>query len=102
MAIAATYQVSLISLVWRRRYGKPLPHSPFTLGRWGMPLNLFSIIYGWYLLVYSAMPGVYPVTAENMNWAPVMFAGVLILCLIYYLVWARKIYQGPVVKVTID
>lgn len=99
MAIAATYQVSLISLVWRRFFGRPLPQAPWSLGRWGLPLNMFSIVYGWYLLVYSAMPGVYPVTTKNFNWAPVMFGGVLFLSLSYYAVYARRIYQGPVVKI---
>lgn len=65
-------------------------------------MNIVSIIYTWFLLVYSAMPTAYPVTPQNMNWAPVMFGGIMFLSLTYYYVWARKIYQGPVVKINYD
>lgn len=99
MAIAGTYQVSLLSLVWRRLFGQALPPAKWSLGRLGLPLNIFSIIYGWYLLAYASMPAQYPVTAQNMNWAPVMFGAILLLCFFYYMLWARNIYEGPVVKV---
>lgn len=99
MALAGTYEVSLIALTWRRLFGKPLPPAPWSLGRWGLPLNCMGIIYGAYLFVYSAMPSVYPVTAADFNWAPVMFGGVGILSMIYYLLWAKSRYHGPVVYV---
>lgn len=102
MALAATYEVSLVSLIWRRLCGKPLPPAPWSLGRWGLPLNVFGVLYGLYLLAYAAMPSVYPVTAADFNWAPVMFGGVMILSLSYYAVWARKSYHGPVVQVVAD
>lgn len=102
MALAGTYEISLLSLIWRRLFGRPLPPAPWSLGRWGMPLNIFGAVYGLYLLVFSAMPGVYPVVPANMNWAPVIFGGVVLWSLLYYFVWARKVYQGPVVLVRQD
>ncbi|KAF2722515.1 putative GABA permease [Polychaeton citri CBS 116435] len=102
MALAGTYEVSLVSLIWRRLYGKPLPPAPWSLGRWGLPLNVFGVLYGLYLLAYSAMPSVYPVTTANFNWAPVMFGAVMLLSLSYYALWARKLYKGPVVHASQD
>ena len=99
LALAGTYEVSLMSLTWRRLYGKPLPPAPWSLGRWGLPLNILGILYNLYLFAYAAMPGLYPVTPADFNWAPVMFGGVMILSLVYYFVWAMKIYRGPVVLV---
>lgn len=102
MALAGTYEVSIICLIWRRLRGKPLPSCPWTLGRLGLPMNIAGAVYGLYLLVYSAMPGVYPVTAADFNWAPVIFGGVMILSLLCYFVWARRAYQGLVVHVSQD
>lgn len=102
MALAGTYEISLLALIWRRLFGKRLPPAPWSLGRWGLPVNIAGSLYGLYLLAFSAMPGIYPVTAQDFNWAPVMFGGVIILSMIYYLVWARKIYRGPVVLVQQD
>ncbi len=62
-------------------------------------MNAMAALYGLYLLFYAAIPGLYPVTVSNMNWAPVMFGGVMTLSLVYYALWARKIYEGPMVRV---
>lgn len=62
-------------------------------------MNCIGMVYGAYLFVYSAMPSVYPVTAADFNWAPVMFGGVALLSLAYYAVWAKSGYHGPVVHV---
>lgn len=102
MALAGTYEVSILCLIWRRLRGRPLPPSSWSLGKAGLPINILGALYGVYLLAYAAMPGVYPVTAANMNWGPVMFGGVILLSLVYYVVWARKVYQGPVVYVRQD
>ena len=40
-----------------------------------------------------------PVTPENMNWASVMFVGVMMVALIYYAVVGRHTYTGPVVLI---
>jgi len=44
-------------------------------------------------------PNATPVTAESMNWAPVMFAGAVVWAIGYYLVKGRKVYVGPVASV---
>jgi len=37
--------------------------------------------------------------SSNRNWGIAMFAGVAIVCVVNYLVYARKFYKGPVVHV---
>lgn len=34
-----------------------------------------------------------------MNWGVAMFGGVAVVCVVNYLIYARKIYRGPVVHV---
>lgn len=41
------------------------------------------------------MPTIHPVTAENMNYSSVITAGVMILAGLWYLISARKYYDGP-------
>jgi len=68
-----------------------------------MPTNVFALVYSAYLIVFIAFPTEVPVTLETFNWAPVMFVGVIVLALSYYLLHARKVYEGPVVYVeTVD
>ena len=99
LALMSTYLVSLSCVVWRRLFGVPLPSSPWTLGRAALPINLIGIAYCLYLMIFLPWPGGVPVTPATMNWACVMFGGIMIIAAIYYVVYARKVYRGPVVYV---
>ncbi|KAK3616419.1 hypothetical protein LTR56_025964 [Elasticomyces elasticus] len=96
LALVFTYMLTIGCLLWRRFFGKPLPEGNWSLGRAGTPINVFALLYSAYLIVFIAFPVTVPVTVETLNWAPVMFAGVVGLALGYYVLYARKIYDGPV------
>ena len=65
-----------------------------------MPVNIIAIIYSTYLIIFIAFPTEVPVTLTSFNWAPVMLVGVVVLALAYYVIHARKVYDGPVVYVS--
>ena len=44
MALAGTYEISLLALMWRRLYGKRLPPAPWSLGRWGLAINVCGFL----------------------------------------------------------
>jgi hypothetical protein len=48
--------------------GDYIPYGPFRLGRWGLPVNIFSIVYGILILIWLPFPPFMPVTALNMNY----------------------------------
>jgi len=99
LALVFTYMMSIGCLLWRRFFGKPLPVGSWSLGRAGTPMNAFALAYCAYLIVFITFPVSVPVTVATVNWAPVMFAGVVVLALGYYLLYARKVYDGPVAYV---
>jgi choline transport protein len=96
LALAFTYEMSILCLVWRRLYGAPLPPYAWSLGRASLPINIAGSVYGFYLMFFSVLLD-YPVTAVNFNWSPVMFVAVMGFAAVYYMLYARKVYQGPVV-----
>lgn len=97
LALAFTYELSILCLVWRRLYGAPLPSYTWSLGCAGLPINIAGSVYGFYLMFFAVIPPEYPVTAANFNWSPVMFITVMGFATIYYLLFARRVYEGPVV-----
>jgi amino acid transporter len=97
LALAFTYELSILCLVWRRLRGAPLPIYAWSLGRAGLPVNLAGSVYGFYLMFFAVIPPEYPVTAANFNWSPVTFIAVMGFATVYYGVVARKVYKGPVV-----
>jgi choline transport protein len=99
LSLMATYLVSLSCVIWRRIWGAPLPRSSFRLGRAALPINIIGLAYCVYLIIFLPWPTFLPTTLEGFNWASVMFVGIMALSAVYYLVWGRKMYQGPVVHV---
>ncbi|KAK3670167.1 hypothetical protein LTR78_009923 [Recurvomyces mirabilis] len=100
VALLQCYLFSIGSILWRRIYRpESLPPSHFSLGRWGVPINIAGVIYAAWAFFWSFWPIATPVTAAGFNWASVIFIGVLMIALIHYLVKARHVYTGPVVLI---
>ncbi|KXL51510.1 hypothetical protein M433DRAFT_60067 [Acidomyces richmondensis BFW] len=99
VAQMATYSISITCVLWRRiSCPHTLPKSQWTLGHYGIPVNALGAVYSWFSFFWAFWPQATPVDATSMNYSSVMFGGVLVFSLIYYLVKARKSYEGPVTK----
>ncbi|KAJ5059397.1 amino acid permease-domain-containing protein [Bipolaris maydis] len=46
-------------------------------------------------------PSFAQVTVQNMNWAVLVTSVIAGMSIVYYVVWARKVYRGPVVEVDV-
>jgi choline transport protein len=74
------------SLVW----------GPWSLGRLGIFVNIFSICFLVVSVVFSFFPPTIPVTLVSMNWSILVFGGAVVLGLGFYTVRGRKNYHGPI------
>ena len=99
VAFLATYMISIGCVLLKRIRGEALPPARWSLGRFGLPINAFAVCYSAFALVMSCFPISVPVNTTNANWAPAIFAGVLLLALISYMLHGRKTFEGPVVYV---
>ncbi|EPB83006.1 hypothetical protein HMPREF1544_10236 [Mucor circinelloides 1006PhL] len=74
---------------------KVFVRGPFHLGPFSDTINVISLC--WILLtsVLFVCPTEYPVTPDNMNYAIVVFAGVIGASVIYYYARAKKFFKGP-------
>jgi hypothetical protein len=96
ISLFATYEVAIGTLIYRRLYGPPLPEHRWSLGRWGLAINIFAFIYGLFAMAFIVLPGSSTFQASQFNWGPVMFAGVMVFALLYFFLGGRKWYAGPV------
>ena len=116
-SLQSSYLVAISLLLYRRYTGAILPSSssvgsymvgdvkmrwgPWHIpGYWGIVNNAFACAYLTVVVFFSFWPTVRPVTAENMNYAVLVTGAIVIFSLVYYLVWARRVYTGPVIEVT--
>jgi hypothetical protein len=49
---------------------------------------------------FSFWPSFKEVTAATMNWSILVTGAIALLSTVYYLVWARKTYNGPVIEIS--
>ena len=102
VSLLTSYYVTIACLVWRRLKGEPLPARRWSLGRYGLAINIISLLFLTPIYFFAFWPLSTPVEPESMNWAVVMYGGVVIWSLVYYAIWGRHSYVGPVMVVKRD
>ncbi len=100
VALLQCYCISISCLLWRR-IARPetLPPAKFSLGKFGIPLNIAAVMFSAWNFFWCFWPTYYPVEASTFNWASVLFGGTLIGATIHFVFVARKKYFGPVALV---
>jgi choline transport protein len=97
VAILASYITSIGCLFWRRLTHQTLLPAKFTFSRpVGLFLNGFSLLFLIFAFLFAFFPGNPNPTVQQMNWACLMFGGVVIFAVLHYLIQARHVYDGPV------
>ena len=99
----SSYIICLICLIYRRcDRSISLPATQFSLGKYGLVVNIISLCYLLVGFVFSMFPAVPNPAPVEMNWASLMFGAILLLAFIWYFVKARFEYDGPVEYVRKD
>lgn len=63
VSLLFSYTVTICCLIWRRLYGAPLPARRWSLGRYGLAVNIISLAFVLPLLFFAFWPLATPVTA---------------------------------------
>ncbi len=74
---------------WRQR-------QTWSLGRWSRPLALLSVIW---IILFSPV-FLYPFALNPASW--IIVGAFMVLLVVYYLVWARSRFRGPVAQGTAE
>ena len=73
-----------------------LPWGPFKLGRAGVPVTVAAIAYSTFGAFFSVWPTTAKPDPQSMNYCVLVFGAVIIFSLLFWLLYGRKYYQGPV------
>ena len=96
ISLYISYLLPVILMTLRRLKGHRIAFGPFTLGRYGLVTNLYSIVWGIFACVFVVFPTTVPVTAENMNYASLVFGGAMIFSGVAWFVYGKDRYHGPI------
>ena len=77
----------------------PLQWGPWRVpGILGIINNVFACLYILFVLFWSLWPPTTPTTAENMNYSVLMTGVVIGFSIVYYYVWGKAQYRGPLIE----
>lgn len=95
-----TSYIIVIGVVLLKRFrGEPLPHARWSLGKYGALVNVLALCYLFAIYVFAFFPAVVNPTAVEMNYAIVIFGGIILFAVVYYFIYGRKQYVPPVALV---
>ncbi|ORY55242.1 uncharacterized protein BCR38DRAFT_462016 [Pseudomassariella vexata] len=67
----------------------------WSIGRWGVYVNAFALVYTLYTMIWLPFPTTVPVTAGTMNYCGPVFLTVMIGALTAWIFWGSKHWPGP-------
>lgn len=83
-SLGLMYALSIGCILWRRCYGEPLPPARWSLGRWGVPFNVISLLYMLTSTLISFFPLFNSTSPEDMDWSVLLrvstFAEIELTC----------------------
>ncbi|KAH7361173.1 GABA permease [Pyrenochaeta sp. MPI-SDFR-AT-0127] len=91
-----SYLIPLLSRILAHFSGKKTRlEGPYSLGRWGIVLNIIGFLYLAFICVVSNLPTVTPVDSGNMNYTSAATGVVMLVSLIFWITTGRKKFTGP-------
>ncbi|KAG4425323.1 hypothetical protein IFR04_001473 [Cadophora malorum] len=106
-ATIATNVSYLFPILARQTVGrKTFTPAKWNLGRFSLPAAIITSCYITFLVIVLLMPQLYPVTAETLNYAPIMIGGISIISLVGW--WlpfgygGRVWFKGPQRTITVE
>jgi amino acid transporter len=115
VALMATYSISIFCVLLKRLRGEPLVAARWRvfgrnvaereggggLGKCGVLVNSMALTYSLWSFFWGFWPAVKDVQPATMNWAVLIFTGIMIFAALAYILHARKVYNGPVTNVVV-
>lgn len=98
IALDWSYVIPIVcKLIWKDKF---VP-GPWHLGKFSRAVNAWACIWTLFVSIIFILPTIRPVTADNMNYAIVFLAFILVCAMIFWYISGKKFYTGPLVEAEI-
>ncbi|KAH7384613.1 amino acid/polyamine transporter I [Pyrenochaeta sp. MPI-SDFR-AT-0127] len=95
IALYISYLIPIVLLTLRQIAGEQHFYGPWRLGRWSVPIKVFSICYLVYVIIFIPFPTVRPVTSLTMNYAGPVLLGIIVIALLDWFTTGRRRFRVP-------
>ena len=103
VATIGLYVAYILPIYLRFRKGDSFETGPWTLGRWYRPLNIIAMLWVLFICILFIMPvapSAIPWNADfdykTLNYAPIVFAVVIVGVALWWRMSARNWFKGPI------
>lgn len=96
LGLVSSYIVVISCVFAKRIKGEALLPSRFSLGKFGFLVNGMALLFLGVAFIFLFFPAAPNPTPASMNWSCLLFGFILGFSLIYYWIWGRHVYVGPV------
>ena len=94
-----SYALPIVYMLFCGRGTSRVVTAPFRMSRGvGTATNIVALVWLVVAMFFSTWPNFYPVTPETMNYSIVVLVGWVVVGGLYYAIWGRKTYEGPVAE----
>ncbi|KAH8697883.1 putative amino acid permease [Talaromyces proteolyticus] len=108
-AILGVFNITAIALDWsyiipvvcKLFFGRFEP-GPWHMGKFSVLVNWWAVIWTTFVSIIFFFPTAEPVTGENMNYAIVFMAFIMLCALVYWYVRGKKFYVGPIKETVVQ
>ncbi|GAB1218426.1 hypothetical protein ATERTT37_007680 [Aspergillus terreus] len=94
IGLFVSYFLAIGCMVHNRFRSDAAPLGDWNMGKLGLPVNIFALIYTAWVTVWLAFPSYLPVTGENMNYAAPIFGASTLFALVYWFIKGRTRWPG--------
>ena len=101
-ALLSSYIISITCIRIKRWRKQQFPPTRWSLGKWGAPINDFSIAYLVLVFIFCFFPQATPVKPQTMNWNILIYGFVVCLRLGITMSREKHVYDGPIKLVRKD
>jgi hypothetical protein len=71
-------------------------HGPFNLHIFSRPVALIACLWIGFITIIFCLPQLNPVNSQTLNYTPVCVGIIGLWCVVSWVLWARKWFQGPI------
>lgn len=90
-----SYVLPILFIALAKIRGDRINYGPFKLGRTGLAINIFAVVYGIYMIIFLPFPPYMPVTAVNMNYTGPILLFVIMFALADWFISGKKRFVVP-------
>jgi choline transport protein len=98
LGIMLSYILPISFFLMKKLNGSTIEYGPFSLGRWGIPVNLFALFFATFEVIWTPWPPVPEITAQTMNYAGPILIAIVILAVADWTFGGRKRFDVPIAR----